>query len=132
MDAQRTAETLARNLEALDQVISAHEFRNELQSAPNNGQLEAHYAAAEELRRHHEESLHKLSSLAADVGLLQAPLPNRQLLGEEQEYLKLLVMARGIKTTLWTKISRYHDEMNPLRESRRRGGGGLIGKLGLY
>lgn len=127
MDAQRTSESFAQHLEELDQVISAHEFHHELRDLAIEDQLESHYAAAEELRRHHRQSQQKLASLSADVGLLQVALPSRQLLPVEQEYLKLLVMARGIKTTLWSKISRYHDEINPLRESRRRGGKTLIG-----
>lgn len=120
-------------MEELDQVISAHDLRSQLHGQDLEAiddRLTSHYTAAEELRRHHESSIDKLSALLADVGLLQVPLPSTPLSASELEYLKLLVMARGVKATLWNKISRYHDEINPLRESRRKGGKALLGASG--
>lgn len=79
VNAQRTAESLARNLDEIDHVIAAQEYREQLRDAPNLDVLGSHYAAAETLRKHHEEFMAKLSSLSADVGLLQIELPGRDL-----------------------------------------------------
>lgn len=128
VNAQRTAELLAQNLEEINQVISEAEFSEELQGNPNPEHLTTHYAAALDLYKHHEQSLSKLEALTGDLGLLQIKLPARELAQPETEFLKLLVIARSTKTTLWLKISRYHDEINPLRESRRRGGKALLGQ----
>ncbi|KAG8868920.1 hypothetical protein FRB97_001815 [Tulasnella sp. 331] len=53
-------------------------------------------------------------------------MPNRDITKTGQDILKLLVPARSIKGVLWLEITRYQDEINPFRESRRRGGGGKV------
>jgi hypothetical protein len=85
VNAQRTAELLARSLKEVNQVISAHEFRDEVQENPNRTNLSPHYEAAEALLWHHDESVAKLSALTADLGLLQIELPNRDLSTSEQK-----------------------------------------------
>ncbi|KAG8868618.1 hypothetical protein FRB97_002159, partial [Tulasnella sp. 331] len=126
VDAQRTPEALAHSLDDLDHIISANELRQTLsdtQSSNISLILDQQHEAAEELRRHHEESISKLSALTADLGLLQIDTANRNITKTGQGILKLLVLARSIKSALWLKITWYQDEINPLRESRRGGGG---------
>ncbi|KAG8867502.1 hypothetical protein FRB97_003251, partial [Tulasnella sp. 331] len=121
VDAQRTAEALAHSLDDLDHIISANELRRTLsdtQSSNISLILDQKYEAAEELRRHHEESISKLSALTADLGLLPIDMPNRDITKAEQDILKLLVLARSIKSALWLKFTQYQDEINPLCESR--------------
>lgn len=127
VNAQRTAETLARNLDEVYQAISTNELRDSLRPDPNPARLTPYYEAAAALRQHHDDSISQLSTLTADLGLLQVDLSRGPLSDNEQEYLRLVTTARGVKTALWQKISRYQDEINPLRESRRQGGGALIG-----
>ncbi|KAG8866094.1 hypothetical protein FRB98_005056, partial [Tulasnella sp. 332] len=93
VDAQRTAEALAHSLDDLDHIISANELRRTLsdtQSSNISLILDQKYEAAEELRRHHEESISKLSALTADLGLLPIDMPNRDITKAEQDILKLL------------------------------------------
>lgn len=127
INAQRTATMLSRNLDEVYQAISTQELQDELQNTHDPNRLTPYYEAASALRSHHEQSVAQLSSLTAELGLLQSDLPARQLSPEEEEYVRLLATARGLKMSLWDKISLYHDETNPLRESRRGGGGKLPG-----
>jgi hypothetical protein len=99
--------------------------------ASDYSRLDSKYEEAYALQRHHEESIARLSSLTGELGLLQIQLPTQTLSIDEQEYLKLLIIARSIKSTLWTKLSRHHDEMRPLQESRRSGGRSLLGTYAL-
>lgn len=132
MDVQRTAESLARSLDGLDQIISANEFRANLSDDPAPSTLQAldsQYKAAEEIRQHHELPIQKLSDLTSDLGLMQANIPSGSLTKAEEDVLKLLVLAHSIEITLWLKITGYQDEINPLRESRRKGGKALLDML---
>lgn len=129
VDTQRAADALARHLDDLDQVIAAHEYRNILHDQNPETHLDSHYAVADDIRQRHELVCSKLAALMADIGLLQVSLPVQGVSQSEKEFMRDIMVARGIKLNLWDKISKYHDEINPLRESRRRGGKSLLGTL---
>ena len=83
--------------------------------------LEGLYGAANELQKHHQQSITQLQDLTASLGLLHIDLPV-SLTVVEKEFIKKLILLHAVKRTLWNRVQRVHDELNPVRESATRTG----------
>ncbi|KAF8579623.1 hypothetical protein K439DRAFT_375806 [Ramaria rubella] len=81
------------------------------------------YEAANALQQHHQDSISQLYSLTANLGLLQVSIPP-DMTESEKEFVKQLILLHAVKTSLWNRLQRYQDEMNPIRKSATRSGAG--------
>ncbi|KIJ31905.1 hypothetical protein M422DRAFT_266403 [Sphaerobolus stellatus SS14] len=120
IESQKTAESLTHTLDALSKELDRHEFLRLLgKVAPDS--LDDLYIAANELQHHHQESISQLEELTASLGLLNIDLPP-DMSKDDTAFMKKLILLQAVKTTLWNRLQRVHDEMNPIRELSSQSG----------
>jgi hypothetical protein len=120
---------LAISIDEVSLELSSCELLESFKDNPDPTRMSPQYEAAFELQKNHEASITQLRALTGELGLLRVQLPSTDLSSTEKEYLKLLIIARSQKSTLWNKISKHYDELSPLRQSRRSGGKSLLGEV---
>ena len=128
VDTQKSAEFITMTLERVNKELDEYEYQQRLLGGDTQ-RINAMYVAANELEQHHQEEMRKLQELTADLGLLQANLPD--IISEKDKpFVKQIILIHAMKTTLWRQLQRLQDELNPIRESARRSGvGRSIGKV---
>jgi hypothetical protein len=75
IETQRSAESLTSALDALSKELDRQELQNTLVGNGRTDELNSLYVAANELQRHHQESIERLRELTGSLGLLEVRLP---------------------------------------------------------
>jgi fumarate reductase subunit D len=107
----QSAEVLTTALDALNRELDDYEYKENLLGGKADG-VSSLYEAATGLHRHHQDSIVQLQGLTANLGLLHMPLSSH-VLDKDKEFVKQLVLLHAVKTTLWGRLQRMQDELNP-------------------
>jgi hypothetical protein len=123
IESQKSAEALTVALEALNRELDKYEYRQRLSNETPTDHVSSLYEAANALQQHHQDSITQLQDLTASLGLLHMPVPST-VSETDKSFIKHLILLHAVKTTLWNRLQRLQNELNPIRESSARSGAG--------
>ena len=126
MDAEHSAQAHADALDAVKKELDRIKLAKTMLTNPVN--LTEHYKAAKRVRELHDESQQRLQDLTANIGLSGFSLPPNPS-PTDKEYIKKYILARFRKHSILIRLTKYQDEVNPIRSSKRRGGR-VVAKVG--
>ena len=126
LEAERSAQSHASSLDAVKKELDRIQLARSMSHQPSD--LREHFAAAKMVRELHDKSQRKLQELTADLGLSDVTLPTN-LSGSDREYLKMFALARVRQHAILIRLTKYQDEINPIRNSQRKGGR-VVAKVG--
>ena len=126
MEAERSAQNHADALESVKKELDRIQHACTISARPAD--IKEHIKAAKAVRQLHDDSQRKLQSLTAHLGLSNISMP-RELSQNDKEYVKLYTLARVRQHGILMRLTKYQDEVNPVRRSQRRGGR-LAAKVG--
>jgi len=126
LDAEHSAQAHADALDAVKKELDHIKLAKTMSTNPMN--LTEHYKAAKWVRELHDESQQRLQDLTANIGLSGFSLPPNPS-PTDKEYIKKYILARFRKHSILIRLTKYQDEVNPIRSSKCRGGQ-VVAKVG--
>lgn len=126
LEAERSAQVHTTALNAVKKELDRIQLAHTTSHRPSD--IREHFNAARHVIQLHDESQQKLRDLTADMGLSDLELP-QQMTNIDREYLKKYTLARARQHGILIRLTKYQEEMSPIRSTQRRGRR-LVSKIG--
>src|SRR5260370_36583635 len=126
LDAEHSAQAHTNALEVIKKELDHIKLVKTMLTNPVD--LTEHYKAAKWVWELHDKSQQWLQDLTTDIGLSGLSLPPDPS-PTDKEYIKKYILAWFRKHGILIHLTKYQDEVNPIRGSKHHGGW-LVVKVG--